>query len=232
MSRRYNFSQSQVLLDVNPKTFQKWLEEANIDPEEQRDKFDPRQKLLSEEQILLLAKAHDREVHFPAPEQPDEAHTDSMLAALSQRIDRLEQQITHRFDQLDADLAILRALLVDCGRTPAPVSAQGAPAASTPIVKAVSPLARTAPKKRTKPKSRRLPRTLTPLTMFREAHGISEKATDHARQTRKLPVTSGTWHHESRRITYALDRQQQHEFYTLFHERPGFRECPACPHIS
>ena len=66
--------------------------------------------------------------------------------------------------------------------------------------------------------------------MFAREHGVSEGAADHAAQTGKLTVECGKWLYNSRYITTALDQQGQSEFYALFHEREGFRECSECPH--
>ena len=48
MDRRFNFRQCQELLQVDPKTFSRWLQKAHIDPSQQVNRADPRQKWLSE----------------------------------------------------------------------------------------------------------------------------------------------------------------------------------------
>jgi len=67
MSRRYNFGQSADLLRTNPKTFLKWLAEDGIDASKQRDRADPRQKYITEEQLIQMAKQREIELHLPDP---------------------------------------------------------------------------------------------------------------------------------------------------------------------
>jgi hypothetical protein len=160
MSRRYNFRQSQEILRVNPKTFARWLREAGIDPEEQIDKFDPRQKWLTDEQILMLAQEHGRVVDFPDQEQAEETHDTTTLTTLREQLFALEQQLTHRFDQLDARLTSLltELQLVRLSAPPPPQERPPAPATQTQIAASASTLTSTSthsPRPTSKTRSKR-----------------------------------------------------------------------------
>ena len=62
MAQTYTFSECYELLSVDPKTFRRWLEKANIDPDQQVSKVDNRIKFLTEEQIQRLAHDHERDL--------------------------------------------------------------------------------------------------------------------------------------------------------------------------
>ena len=115
MSRTFNFRQSQELLQVDPKTFSKWLKQAGIDPSKQVNAADPRQKWLTEEQILILARDHGREVHFPPLDQEDKQEPPAaiILTTVDEGLAALEQQITHRFDQVEAQLRTAITAIAD-----------------------------------------------------------------------------------------------------------------------
>src|SRR5579871_283905 len=104
MDRIFNFRQSQELLKVDPKTFSRWLARAHIDPSKQVNRADPRQKWLTEEQILMLAREHGRDVQLPPADQEEEPEPRpaAILTTVEERLFALEQKVTHGFDQLNA----------------------------------------------------------------------------------------------------------------------------------
>ena len=248
--RRFNFRRSQELLDVDPKTFGRWLKQANIDPRQQIDKADPRQRYLTEEQLRQLAAEHERELPPLDLGSTPDTPAGATISAVGERLTALKQHIAQRFDSLEAQnrqtLQVIANLQADLQRlvanqgqtvppqrehTPAvPVERASSPIPAAKAAAAPSPSRTPAKKQAKKTKGKGLPRTLIPLHAFGHEHGISEKATDHAAETGKLSVTRGRWLYNSRYVTSALDRQGQYEFYTLFHERAGFQECKACPH--
>lgn len=244
MDRTFNFRQSQELLNVDPKTFSRWLQKAHIDASQQINRADPRQKWLTEEQILMLAKEHGREVQLPPldEEEEPEPRPAVILTTVDERLFALEQQLTHRFDQLDARLEQLLAELQriraaspqERPPTPALRASNKAPAisASTPVTTTTAPpkLTRPARSKRKAKARKKLPGTLTPLATFRQVHGVSEKAVENAVQRKKLAVVRGAWVYEHRSISVALDRQGQQQFYALFSQREGFQRCEKCSH--
>jgi hypothetical protein len=228
MSRTFNFKQSQILLDVDPKTFARWLAKAKIDPKKQVNLADPREKFLTEEQILMLAKDHARDVHFPPEDQEAEAESPTTaLTALHKRLATLEQEMVQRFDQLTGLLANLEERIVSAQSSQA-VAQIARPSSPTPAPAPRSSPTRTKAKKTTKGKA--LPRGLIPMYVFRQLHGISDKAVEHAIETGKLSVVRGKWLYEHRHITMALDAQGRQQFYSLFYERQGFQRCKECPH--
>ena len=229
MSRTYNFAQSQKLLHVDPKTFGKWLEKAKIDPETLRDEYDTRQKLLTYEQIVMLADLHKR----PRPLLPKEDEPEPpavTLATLDERLTALEQEITRRLDQLTGHLASLDQRITST--TPgSQVKTVQRPAPTSPPAR-ISP-ARAQPKKPAKKtKAKQLPKNLVPLSIFKSEHGISNKTVEYAVEHEKLAVERGKWLHNGRNVLIALDAQGRQQFYTLFYERPGFQRCEQCPHAA
>jgi hypothetical protein len=236
--RTYNFRQCQELLQVDPKTFGRWLEKAKIDPSKQVNLADPRQKYLTEEQILMLAREHGREMHFPAPEQSEDAKASVTLATLDDRLTTLEEVIAHRFDQVEEQVRTLiadlrRDLVAQANITPAPREYAPAPTPrpAKTVLAAHAP-ARTSTKKRTKKGARAkpLPRALVPLSVFKSEHKVSDKAVEYALDKQKITVERGKWTHNNRNVMIALGQQGRHEFYQLFHEREGFLRCEQCPH--
>jgi len=89
--KTYNKAQCLKLLKVDAKTFDKWLAKANITPI--RDDYDTRQKLLTYEQVCLLADEHKRpQPPLPTEDEPEPAELTP--AALYKRIDALEARCT------------------------------------------------------------------------------------------------------------------------------------------
>jgi hypothetical protein len=179
MDRIFNFRQSRELLRVDPKTFQKWLQKAEIDANKQVNLADSRERYLTEEQLTLLAKQHGRTLP-PLNSQPELPATVTP-AMLAEQLTLFEQEFTQHFKRLEAQGLQTLQIIDDLQRNLA-----------------------------------NLERT--------------EGAADRAAQSGKITVESGKWLYNSRYITIALDQQGQSEFYAVFHEREGFRDCKECPH--
>ena len=91
MANTYNFSQSCELLQTNPKTFKAWLAQAGIDATKQIDLADPRQKLITKVQLLLLAEQHGR-VLPSLDEEVEPASSDEQTQTRLTRVaDRIEE---------------------------------------------------------------------------------------------------------------------------------------------
>ena len=242
MSRTFNFRESQKLLQVDPKTFSKWLKKEGIDPNKQVNAADPRQKWLTEEQILRLARGHGREVHLPPLVQEDEQEppaavilttVDERLVALEQLITQRFYQMEERFDRVEAQLrTVIADLQHDLVKPKPPVSLSREQVKdvrlTAPKTTPTRTAARTSAKKTTRGK--RLPKTLVPLSVFRNVHRVSDKAADYALDMQKFTVERGKWVHNKKSVMIALNLQGQHEFYDLFHQREGFQQCEKCPH--
>lgn len=252
MSRRFNFTQCVTLLGTNFKTFKRWLEEDGI--AQQQNRADAREKYLTEEQLVAMARKRDIPLQLPDPERKPESTSGKILAGMDSRITTLEQQMTGRFDQVDTHLQTLEEirhtleqLMAEVQRlrapappqehppAPAPHASNTAPAisTSTPRTTTTKPpqLTRQVRRKRKKTKARKpLPSTYVPLASFRQLHNVTEKAVEIATQKNILAVKRGEWVHEHHPIGNALDRPGQQQFYTLFHEREKFQRCDSCPH--
>lgn len=91
MSRTYTFNQCYELLNVDPKTFRGWLQEAGIDPDHQVSRADRRVRFLTQEQLDVLAEAHGRRLN--ALHAPDQPVTPGAYKLLVDRVTRTEQVI-------------------------------------------------------------------------------------------------------------------------------------------
>lgn len=230
MKKGYKLKDAREILQVNEKTFTDWLEQKGIKP--QRNPRDPREKLLTPEQILLLGKDHGREVHFPPPGHVTDAKALVTRATLDEGLAELKQVFVHRLDQLEELVRTLKASLERNLAQSIP-SPQVHPLAAPPPQDAPT-RTRVSAKQRAKKaaRSKRLPRPLIPLHVFRTMHGISQKAAEYAVEAGKLPVVRGKWLYQNRYTTAALDGQGRQQFYALFHERESFQHCKACPHTE
>jgi hypothetical protein len=65
MKQRYMLTECYEVLQVDPKTFRRWMEKANITP--QVSKADDRVKYLTQEQLRELAEQHERELSEIGP---------------------------------------------------------------------------------------------------------------------------------------------------------------------
>ncbi len=209
-------------------------------------------KLEQQLAVVILSAAKDlyaQDERFVKLEQQLAGRVDQLAeeirAAFADLRRTLEQQLTHHFDQLDAHLAQMLAETQraqpsappqERPRPQAPRAriAAPAPTTSTPSSPTTAPPKPTAKKRRKrKAKARKmLPSALVPLSIFRQAHGISEKAVENAVMRNKLAVVRGEWVFEHRYITNALDQAGRQQFFALFSERQGFQRCKQCPHAA
>src|SRR5947209_4413331 len=86
----YTSEQARKLLEVDGKTFLKWLERDAIAP--QISKRDNRIKLFTREQIEQLAERHDRVVRFEDETAALTVNVDERLDALEARMAAFEQE--------------------------------------------------------------------------------------------------------------------------------------------
>jgi len=222
MMHTYNKDQSRKLLKVDAKTFDKWLAKAKIIPEP--DAYDTRQKLLTYEQIVMLADLHKRP-RPPLPEEDEPEPADVTLATLDERLNALEHLITQRFADLQHELTNLgqRITFTTQGSQTEVKSPAPRPLPAKKPITARKPAKRAA-------KTKQLPKTLVPLSVFKGKHKVSDKAVEYAIEREKLAVERGKWLYDGRTIMIALSQQGRHEFYEAFHEREGFQRCEKCPH--
>jgi DNA repair exonuclease SbcCD ATPase subunit len=92
MAKMYTLTEAQEQLGINPKTFRRWLEKANINPDTQVSHLDNRIKFLTEEQVVKLA--HDHGVDLDAPRaKTAEIIPPGAYKLLIERIDNAEHNI-------------------------------------------------------------------------------------------------------------------------------------------
>lgn len=114
--QKFTFKVCCQLLQISPKSFLGWLKKAGIDPEKQRDRFDPRKKYLYRDQLEVLAVAHGR---LLPSELDDSAEAEStpvvtvemlagQLAALRQQVDQMGQIVIQLPPQLEEIATSLR----------------------------------------------------------------------------------------------------------------------------
>lgn len=112
--QKFTFKACHQLLQISPKSFLGWLVKAGIDPEKQRDRFDPRKKYLSRDQLEMLAAVHGRRL---PPQLDDFAEAErtpvATVETLATQLDLLRAEMAQRFDQVDQAVLQLPPLLED-----------------------------------------------------------------------------------------------------------------------
>ncbi len=223
--KTYNKAQCLKLLKVDAKTFDRWLKKANITPEP--DTYDTRQKLITYEQLVLLADLHKRP-RPPLPKEDEPESAEVTPATLDKRLAALEQMITQRLDAIGRELAALAQRIPSSRDSQTSTKTPAAPATTAPVGSSAAPTKKSAKKTRLK----KLPRDFVPLSVFRRMHKVSEKAVEYAVEKKKLTVERGKWQYDDRVIMNALNQHGQYEFYELFYQREGFQRCEQCPHAA
>lgn len=119
MADSYILSECHKLLHTNPKTFQRWLTEAGIDSEKQKNLSDPRKKMITKAQLQMIAQTHG--ITLPtlderaSPETSPLAQITELLAPLQpdlQRITQVDQKqavIEEQIDTLRQEFLAARA---------------------------------------------------------------------------------------------------------------------------
>jgi tetrahydromethanopterin S-methyltransferase subunit G len=89
--KRYTLTECYDMLNVDPKTFRSWLQRDSI--QTTPSKADPRVKYLTEEQVLFLAKEHERTLAPSA--EPAEIIPPNAYKLLVDQADTVERQVTN-----------------------------------------------------------------------------------------------------------------------------------------
>lgn len=122
--QKFTFKVCCQLLQISPKSFLGWLKKAGIDPEKQRDRFDPRKKYLYRDQLDMLAAAHGRKLPSRLDDFAEAASTAvvtiemlaGQLATLRQQFDQIGQivlQLPPRLEEIATNLREVRQVDVD-----------------------------------------------------------------------------------------------------------------------
>ncbi len=111
--KKFTFKQCYHLLQISPKSFLGWLKKVDIDPEAQRDKFDPRKKYLFKSQLQSIAAEHGRQLPPNLDDYADQADTmpAMTLEGVAEQVAALRTAQAQRFDQVDHTVQRLSALL-------------------------------------------------------------------------------------------------------------------------
>lgn len=99
MYRRYTLTECYALFQVDPKTFRRWLEKAEIVP--QASRADDRVKYLTHEQVQKLAALHDKQLPDTLPHQEATLPTGTYKLMLDQ-LEELHQTQAQLHEQMQA----------------------------------------------------------------------------------------------------------------------------------
>jgi hypothetical protein len=94
MEATFTFNECYEMLNVDPKTFRGWLEEAGIDPKHQVSRADRRVRFLTKSQVEKLAEAHGRLLRKSSA--PDEPISLGAFKLLVDRVTRAEEALARQ----------------------------------------------------------------------------------------------------------------------------------------
>jgi len=213
--KTYTFSDCYALLDVDPKTFRRWLDKAGIDPEKQVSKADSRVKYLTENQIEDLALTHARPWP-PLPKHDDQAQpSPGSVKLLATRVDELAAQIAGAYERI----GILEALTATQAEQIATLQEQRP--ARRPRDQQPADAASVAG----------LPDDLVAWRAFADLHKASQTTTSRYIQQGFIHVVKGKWKvGVNSYVKEALDAKGRRDFWVQFHNNTGFTSCDNCPH--
>ncbi|MDQ2887768.1 MAG: hypothetical protein M3Y39_16980 [Chloroflexota bacterium] len=247
MTKTYTFSECYKLLDVDPKTFGRWLEKASIDPKQQVSKVDNRIRYLTQQQVEQLATDHGRTL-TPLTERTEEDATPGMYKLLAERLDTLESKLEEvRDDTYSARTEIFtstpsRSEILDLEtqlhdtRELLSASVERISALEEHLHQAQATIATLqAPRRATKGKSatdttEALPEGLIPWRTFADLHKCSQTTAGRYIEQGFIHVVKGKWKIGNGYVKEALDAPGRHDFWTQFHNKDDFSSCDDCPH--
>lgn len=247
--KTYTFSECYELLDVDPKTFRRWLDKVGIDPEKQVSKVDSRVRFLTENQIEDLAAIHGR----PWPPQPkpgDQAQAaPSTIKLLSQRVDELAAQLAGAYERIrllealnEAQTAQIESLgkLLDNQAEQIAGAYERTKYLDTLVDNQAAQIAALAeqqarPARRSKEQqpaesAAGLPDDLIGWREFANLHRAPQTTTGRYIQQGHIHVVRGKWKVGNGYVKEALDAQGRRDFWVMFHNSTGFASCDDCPH--
>ncbi len=208
--KTYTFSECYQLLNVDPKTFRRWLERAEIVPTVSR--ADSRVKFLTEPQVQLLAQEHERELHHDTTTQ-ELAHNVpyGMYKLLADRVSDVEQELSDTRDVVDKLSQRLSELEEERQQR-----------------QALSPTPRAASKAKVRP----LPPDLVNLYSFTDEHRAPQNEVRRLIKAGFIHSHVGKRRTEKGRVDETLDQAGRHEFWVQLHPFEGFQMCGQCPHTK
>lgn len=246
MTKTYTFSECYKLLNVDPKTFGRWLEKAGIDPKQQVSKVDNRIRFLTQAQVDQLATDHGRTL--TAQNEQEEDATPGMYKLLAERLDTLERKLeeaqedmyTTRSDiftstasrsetvELEAQLRETRELLSTFTDRISTLEQQLSQAQET-IAMLQAPRRATKTQKPSETVDA-LPENLVAWRAFTNLHRAPQTTVKRYIEQGFIHAVKGKWKVDNGYVQEALDAAGRRDFWVQFHIKDGFTSCDDCPH--
>jgi predicted RNase H-like nuclease (RuvC/YqgF family) len=228
MAKTYTFSECYELLQADPKTFRRWLEKADINPDDQVSKADNRIRFLTEEQLQQLAHDHGRSLQS-APTRTVESVSPAAYKLLA-------EQLAERLDNAERDIQLLQddlknAWLITgtCQRSIINLEEQLQQVQET-ITRLQRPQERTRKVRDAAESAEGLPEGLITWRSFADLHHVSQTTTASHIANGFIKVIRGKWKMGRVYVKEALDTQGRRDFWVQFHSSSSFLTCDDCPH--
>jgi len=235
MTRTYTFAECYKLLNVDPKTFGRWLEKASIDPKQQVSKVDNRIRYLTQEQLEQLANDHGRTLTPPDVQaSTTESVPPGAYKLLQERLDSVEHKLNEALDDISSTRTEIYTSTPSRSELQDALDLLGkAMERITSLEEQITQLQ--APKRATKAKSTPdasdvLPEGLIPWRTFADLHKMSQTTTGRYIDQGIIHAVRGRWKVASGYVKEAFDSQGKHDFWVQFHNKEGFTSCDDCPH--
>src|SRR5262249_55027506 len=113
ISMGYTVAEATQILNVDYKTLRKWLRQTGIETEV--DELDGRRRLISDEQLLELARLYKRNLSIAQPSPALEAKIKALtrqVNALNETVNTLQQQLAQAQQQAQVNKGENRQLLI------------------------------------------------------------------------------------------------------------------------
>jgi hypothetical protein len=222
MAKTYTFSECYELLNVDPKTFRRWLEKANIDPDQQVSKIDNRIKFLTEEQIQQLARDHERDLQS-APTRTVESISPAAYKLLAEQLAERLDNAEHNMQLLQDDLKNAWLIIGSCQQSINNLEDQLHQALQRPQE-------RTRKARDAAESAEGLPEGLITWRSFADLHHVSQTTTGSHIANGFIKVIRGKWKMGRVYVKEAFDAQGRRDFWVQFHGTSSFLACDDCPH--
>ena len=252
MPQTYTLQECRALLDVDYKTFQRWLEKAGIDTSHQVSRLDNRIRFLTHDQLTRLATEHGRTIK-PIEAQPTEIISANNYKLLIGRVESLERE-RDRHDMIfegqdrrledheatqndqsrhlaasDQRIAALEEQLADLATRNVRLAEQLAQAQEILTTQAEQIAALQPRRAGTKtPKATDLPTGTIPARAFAKAHAITrERIEGMIERGEIVTITAPLGSRTQRQLT---PEQQAQAIAYWDSQGIQYERCPNCPH--
>ena len=227
MTKTYTFSECYRLLDVDAKTFGRWLEKAGIDPKQQISKIDNRIRYLTQDQLEQLASDHGRILSQQQEQPSTESVAPGTYKLLLERVENLSSQV-ERHGRIWQDLlaklehqaeriSTLEEQLTEAQQT---ITTLQAPKRTTKVRN---------PSEDTLPEDT-LPEGFIPWRPFADLHHIGHTTVHRHIQQGIVHTIKGKWKIGNAYVKDLIGAQGQRDIWIYCHENENFLTCDNCPH--